>query len=82
MKNSNTTDISIQFAVLWGQTIGAALALKEHEIAEQMKQYDSEELSALFAEWKSEFLNCKAEDTVVFFEGKLAELFKEVPLER
>lgn len=47
MKN---IDIIIQFAVLWGETIGSATTATEWEESKIMKEYDSEELLKLFTE--------------------------------
>ena len=64
-------DIIIQFAILWGQTIGTAITSKEIEIAKDMKQYDSEELFNIFSKWAEEYISNNEEDTVVFFERQL-----------
>ena len=72
MKNM---DIIIQFAVLWGETIGSSLTMKECEEAKIMKEYDSEELLTLFTEWKDLYLNQNiTDDTCEFFERKRREL--------
>lgn len=69
-------DVIVQFAILWGEYIGAACSPEELECAEEMKQYDSEELLNLFSAWASEYLAGDEEDTVVFFEKKLAGVLK------
>ena len=66
-------DIIVQFAMLWGMTIGSAISPKEIETAEKMKQYNSEELLQLMSEWAEEYVSANAEDTVEFFEKKLWE---------
>lgn len=70
-------DIIVQFAVLWGQTIGSSLSSKEVEIAEEMKQYDSEELLKILSAWAEEFVAGNEEDTVEFFEEKLVDWLHE-----
>jgi len=71
-------DIIVQFAVLWGQVIGSSIiSSKEMEIAEEMKQYDSEELLKIFSGWADEYKALGKEDTVEFFESKLTDLMHE-----
>ena len=70
-------DIIVQFAMLWGVTIGSALSSKEREIAEEMKTYDSEELLQILSGWAEEYAFANAEDTVEFFETKLTDLMHE-----
>ena len=64
-------DIIVQFAILWGQTIGSAITPKEIEIAKDMKHYDSEELFHIFSKWAEEYISSNEEDTVAFFERQL-----------
>lgn len=72
MKN---IDIIIQFAVLWGETIGSATTTAEREEAKTMKEYNSEELLKLFTEWKNSYMNQNiTNDTCEFFEMKRKEL--------
>lgn len=73
-------DIIIQFAVLWGENIGSASTVEEWKEAQIMKEYDSEELLALFSEWKDAYMKQNIiEDTCEFFEMKRKELIsKEV----
>lgn len=72
MKN---IDIIIQFAVLWGETIGSATTAAEWEESKIMKEYDSEELLKLFTEWKNSYMNQNiTNDTCEFFEMKRKEL--------
>lgn len=72
MKNM---DIIVQFAVLWGETIGSATTVAEWEEAKIMKEYDSEELFQLFSAWKDSYMNQDIiEDTCEFFESKRKEL--------
>lgn len=70
-------DIIVQFAVLWGINIGSPISFKEQEIASEMKTYDSEELLNILSEWAEEYLASNIEDTVEFFEKKLADLMHE-----
>ena len=70
-------DVIVQFAILWGEYIGAACSPEELECAERMKQYDSEELLNLFSAWATEYLKGDEEDTVDFFNVKLAHLLLE-----
>ena len=73
--NMQNLDIIIQFAMLWGETIGYATTATECEEAKIMKEYDSEELLALFTEWKDLYLNQNiTDDTCEFFESKRKEL--------
>lgn len=70
-------DLIIQFSILWGEFIGSAASGFEIEWAEEMKQYDTEELFNIFSEWTKEFLeeNFVADtDSVEFFGEKLSEL--------
>ena len=67
-------DVIVQFAVLWGQTIGSALSVKEIMLANEMKEYDSEELTQLLSVWATEYRNSDEEDTVEFFQQKLDSL--------
>lgn len=68
-------DIIIQFAMLWGETIGYATTANECEEAKVMKEYDSEDLLKLFTEWKDLYLNQNiTNDTCEFFESKRKEL--------
>lgn len=68
-------DIIIQFAVLWGETIGSALTAEEWEEAKIMKEYDSEELLKLFIKWKDSYMKQDTiDDTCKFFEMKRKEL--------
>lgn len=72
MKN---IDIIIQFAVLWGETIGSATTTAEWEESKIMKEYDSEELLKLFTEWQNLYMNQNiTNDTCEFFEMKRKEL--------
>lgn len=72
MKN---IDIIIQFAVLWGETIGSATTATEWEESRIMKEYDSEELLKLFTEWQNLYMNQNiTNDTCEFFEMKRKEL--------
>ena len=74
MKNM---DIIVQFAVLWGIKIGNAFTRKEQNLAEEMKTYDSQELSSIFTAWSEEYLKGNFTDTVDFFEEKLTNLMHE-----
>ena len=58
-------DIVVRFAMLWGETIGSALTPEEIKKAEDMKQYDSEELFNLLSGWAEEYLNGDYDDTVI-----------------
>lgn len=72
MKN---LDIIIQFAMLWGETIGSATTAAEWKEAKVMKEYDSEDLLQLFSAWKDSYINQNLiEDTCEFFEIKRKEL--------
>lgn len=72
MKNM---DIIVQFAMLWGETIGYATTATEYEEVKVMKEYDSEDLLKLFTEWKDLYLNQNiTDDTCEFFESKRKEL--------
>lgn len=64
-------DIIVQFAMLWGQTIGSAITPEEIAKAKEMKQYDSEELLKLLSGWAEEYLNGDFDDTVDFFNNKV-----------
>ena len=68
MKN---IDIVVQFALLWGIKIGNTSTRKEQNLAEEMKMYDSQELSSIFTAWSEEYLKGNFTDTVDFFEEKL-----------
>ena len=70
-------DIIVQYAVLWGMKIGSVIGSKEREIAEVMKVYDSVELLEIFSGWAEEYFNSDVEDSVEFFEMKLADLMHE-----
>jgi len=71
-------DLIVQFAVLWGEFIGSAvLSSKEMRLTEEMKQYNLEELLDIFSGWADEFSNSDEEDTVEFFNEKLADLMHE-----
>ena len=75
MKN---LDIIIQFAILWGETIGSATTTAEWEEAKLMKEYDSEDLLQLFSAWKDSYINQNiTDDTCEFFEMKRKELLDE-----
>ena len=67
-------DLIVQFAMLWGETIGSASTPEEIERAEDMKQYDSEELLNLLSGWAEEYLSGDFDDTVDFFNNKVATL--------
>ena len=69
-------DVIVQFAILWGAKMASPWSREECEISEEMKQYDSEELLKIFSEWAEEYSESEAEDTVEFFEEKLAELLR------
>ena len=76
--NMQNLDIIIQFAVLWGETIGSATTAAEWEEAKIMKEDDSEELLKLFTEWKDLYLNQNiTNDTCEFFERKRKELLEK-----
>lgn len=64
-------DLIVQFAVLWGQTIGSATTIEETKRAEEMKQYSSDELLPILSNWAREYLNSDIDDTVDFFENKI-----------
>ena len=81
MSNSSLNDVVVQFAMLWGQTIGSAVFGAEVEVAEDMKQYDSEELLKLLSLWAEEYFAGDNEDTVEFFETKLDELYPNLNTE-
>ena len=68
-------DIIVQFAVLWGQKVGSALFPEEIKMAKELKQYDSTELLEMFCGWMVDYCAGDEEDTVSFFEEKLANLF-------
>ncbi len=68
-------DVIIQFARLWGQNEVLVLT-KDEQIAEELKAWDSEELLSLLTKWAEEFLNSDEEDSVEFFDNKVAELRK------
>ena len=74
-------DVIIQFARLWGQkeVLPLCYTKREEEIAEELKSYDSIEMRNLLQQWADEFLydNEDCEDTVEFFEEKVANLMKE-----
>ena len=71
-------DLVVQFAILWGMQIGSAFSSKEIEIAEEMKQWDSDELFKLFSAWKTEYFGQDIiEDSAEFFQKKLVELLYE-----
>lgn len=72
MKN---IDIIVQFSILWGLKIGNATTEKDLKKAEEMKSYDSEELSKIFINWAKEYQHSNEGDTVDFFEQKLNDLF-------
>ena len=75
---NSMNDVIVQFAVLWGQFIGSAvLSSTEMRLAEEMKQYDSEELLEIFTAWADEFHTSSEEDTVEFFNEMLADLLHE-----
>ncbi len=70
-------DLIVQFAVLWGQTIGSATTPEEIERAEKMKQYDSEELLNIFSSWAEKYSDSNIEDSVEFFECMFYPFFTE-----
>ena len=74
-------NLIIQFAILWGEFIGGTvLSSKEMQLAEEMKQYDTEELADIFSDWAKEFLEndyITDSDSVEFFGEKLCELMHE-----
>jgi len=73
-------ELIIQFAVLWGLYIGSAMGRKEIELAEEMKEYESDELLDIFSAWAKEFLEkdyVADTDLNEFFEEKLCELMHE-----
>lgn len=72
MKN---IDVIVQFSILWGLKIGNATTEKDLKKAEEMKLYDSEELSKIFINWAKEYQHSNEDDTVDFFEQKLNDLF-------
>lgn len=67
-------DIIVQFAMLWGETMVSATKSEEFEKAEELKQYDSEEVLHLLTAWAEEYL--KTDDVYVedFFDDKVNEL--------
>ena len=70
-------DVIIQFARLWGQTEVWRVSVKDEDISDELKGYDSEEMLALLTKWAEEFMAGDEEDTVVFFERKVAELIEQ-----
>lgn len=70
-------DLIVQFAILWGEKIASPWGSKEREIAEEMKQYDTEELLDIFSAWADEYNTSTESDTVDFFEEKLTDLMHE-----
>ena len=73
---TDNNDLVVQFATLWGMDIGSASSSKEVEIANEMKQWNSDELYRLFSEWKDEYLSQdEIEDSVEFFRSKVTNWF-------
>lgn len=73
---TDNNDLVVQFAILWGMDIGSASSLKEVEIANEMKKWNSDELYRLFSEWKDEYLSQdEIEDSVEFFRSKVTNWF-------
>jgi hypothetical protein len=70
-------DLIVQFAILWGEKIASPWSNKETEVAEEMKQYSSEELLPIFSGWAEDYNMSDESDTVIFFEEKLTDLMHE-----
>lgn len=67
----------LQFAILWGEKIASPLSSKEREIAEEMKQYETDELLSIFSAWAEKYDTSAESDTVDFFEEQLTDLMHE-----
>lgn len=71
-------DLVVQFARLWGQREAWCYNLKDEEVADMLKAYDSEELQQLLQTWVDEYLTDEnAEDSVDFFEKKIGEMYEK-----
>ena len=66
-------EVIVQFAVLWGQTIGSAFSVEELDVSRKMKEYESGELLDIFSAWAEE---AEERDPVEFFEEKLKGLLE------
>jgi hypothetical protein len=69
-------DIIVTFARLWGQKEALCLSEIDEKVRNELTAYDSEECLALLTEWANEYMNLAEEDTVEFFEKKLADLLQ------
>lgn len=67
----NQTEIMIQFARLWGQLEASVSTNESRQIAEKLKEFNSEEMMAILSEWKTDYLWGGTEDTVAFFYEEL-----------
>lgn len=70
---NNLNDLVVQFAKLWGMSTANARD-DEHSYLE-LEAYDSAELTVLLLKWAEEYLASDCDDTVEFFEEKVAQLF-------
>ena len=73
MKDTTPNDLIVQFAILWGETIGGAYTGFECMRAKEMKKYDSQELLYLFNDWANEYMR-SSNDVNDFFNNKLDNL--------
>ena len=67
-------DLVVQFARLWGIHEAGGWSKEEIELAEKLKGYDSEEMTAVLEKWAEEYIEEEFDDTVEFFEEKIKKL--------
>lgn len=65
------TEIMIQFARLWGQLEASVATNESRQIAEKLKEFNSEEMMEVLSEWTTDYLWGGTEDTVAFFYEEL-----------
>lgn len=71
---SDTADIVVQFARLWGQHEAYTNSAADEDLSDELKQYDSVELLELLTKWAKEYMESDIENTCEFFETKLKKL--------
>ncbi len=69
-------DLIVQFARLWGIKEAYRQSVRDEEISDILKTYDSQEMLSVLTKWATEFPNSYVEDTTDFFEMKLEELIQ------
>lgn len=72
---SSKGTLMLEFAIFWGMYLGNAANDAELQIAEEMKQWETDELSDVFAGWADEYYGKEVSDDIgEFFIRKLLAL--------